>query len=184
MSILDKLKDLPTLYTERLILRRCNRKDIPAMYAVASNPNVTKYVMWNPHASIEATTEFVEGMIAQYAEGTCHAWAICDRETDTFMGLITFTNIRAKHFKGELGYWIGEPYWGKGYMTEALGAVVDYAFNTLGMHRISAGHLVENPASGRVMQKIGMQFEGIRREDTFLDGAFHDIARYAIINEK
>jgi len=183
MSAFEKLKDLPTIETKRLILRKCERKDIPAMYAVASNPNVTKYVMWNPHESIETTMEFVEGMLAQYADGTCHAWAICDRRTDAFMGLISLTSVKEKHRKCELGYWIGESYWGNGYMSEAAGALVDYLFHTLGMHRVSAGHLAENSASGRVMQKIGMRYEGVRREDVYLDGKYHDTVRYAIINK-
>ena len=83
-----------------------------------------------------------------------------------------------------MGYWIGLPYWNNGYCTEAARAVVDFAFTDLGLHRIFAHHLVRNPASGRVMQKIGMRFEGIHRDAIKKWDKYEDIAAYAILADE
>lgn len=81
----------------------------------------------------------------------------------------------------ELGYWIGVPYWNKGYTTEAARALLEYGFNTLGLNRIQARHMTNNPASGRVMQKLGMTYEGTHRQATRRFGEYQDLAVYAIL---
>ncbi|NEP60397.1 MAG: GNAT family N-acetyltransferase, partial [Symploca sp. SIO2G7] len=81
----------------------------------------------------------------------------------------------------ELGYWIGVLYWSKGYCTEAAKAVVQYGFEVIGLHRIQAAHFPHNPASGRVMQKIGMSYEGYRRQHILKWGKFEDLELYGIL---
>lgn len=92
--------------------------------------------------------------------------------------------IKPQHARGELGYWIAATHWGKGYATEAARAFVDYAFFNLSLHRVQAQHLVRNPASGRVMQKLGMQLEGVLRESLRKWDRFEDVACYAIIDNE
>lgn len=84
----------------------------------------------------------------------------------------------------ELGYWVGKPFWGKGYCTEAARELLRYGFETLGINRIQARHMVKNPASGRVMEKIGMKLEGILRQSLFRWDKFEDVAMYSILKEE
>ena len=93
----------------------------------------------------------------------------------------TGLGIDAENANAELGYWIGLPYWGKGYCTEAVQAVVQYGFEVIGLHRIQASHFSDNPASGRVMQKIGMSYEGCRRQHVLKWGKFEDLELYGIL---
>ena len=83
---------------------------------------------------------------------------------------------------GEIGYWVGLPYWNRGYATEASAALLDFGFDVLGLNRILARHITRNPASGRVMQKVGMEFEGISRQHFLARGQFEDVACYAILS--
>jgi [ribosomal protein S5]-alanine N-acetyltransferase len=83
-----------------------------------------------------------------------------------------------------MGYWIGVPYWGRGYCTEAAGALLAHAFGPLGLHRVHATHLTRNPASGRVMQKLGMRHEGRMREHFLKWGVFEDVERYGILDRE
>jgi RimJ/RimL family protein N-acetyltransferase len=100
--------------------------------------------------------------------------------SDGLVGAISLT-IEQKHLRAEAGYWIGLPFWGKGYATEALLTIMDFGFEQLGLHRIYASHFTRNPASGRVMVKAGMQFEGCLRHHVVKWGEFEDIASYSIL---
>jgi RimJ/RimL family protein N-acetyltransferase len=88
------------------------------------------------------------------------------------------------HARAELGYWIGVPFWNRGYCTEATRALVDLGFRSLGLHRIQARHLTRNPASGRVMLTLGMRMEGINRDAMRKHGRFEDLAVYAILADE
>jgi ribosomal-protein-alanine N-acetyltransferase len=96
------------------------------------------------------------------------------------MGLV----IHRSHDSGELGYWIGKPYWGRGYATEAAAAVLDFAFGPLALHRVEATHFTRNPASGRVMEKLGMRLEGVFRDAHRKWGRYEDIAQRAILADE
>jgi ribosomal-protein-alanine N-acetyltransferase len=96
------------------------------------------------------------------------------------MGLV----INQKHESAELGYWIGKPYWGNGYGTEAAKAVLHYGFTVLGLNRIYATHMSRNPASGRVMEKIGMKYEGCSRQHVKKWDVFEDLKMYAILKSE
>ena len=85
---------------------------------------------------------------------------------------------------GELGYWLGVPFWNQGYCTEAALAVVQYGFEVLRLHRIYASHMIRNPASGRIMQKIGMTYEGCQRQHVQKWGVFEDLATYGILQSE
>ena len=183
MAIIDNFINLAEIETERLILRKCNVKNIKQFYKIASNPNVTTWIPWEYHKSIEETTMFVNSLVEGYIKGTCTTWGIYNKKSNMFMGLTSFVHIKEKNFNAEIGYWIGEEYWNQGYTTEAVRAVIRYGFEVLGLHRITAGHFVDNPASGKVMEKAGMVFEGKLKDEAYHRGKFYDINIYAIINE-
>ena len=109
-------------------------------------------------------------------------FAVTLRESGELVGAVGL-GLARDHARAELGYWIGVPYWGRGYATEAARAVVTYAFGELGLNRVFAFHFTNNPASGRVLQKIGMRHEGTRRAHTRKGDAFLDSESYAILRD-
>jgi len=120
---------------------------------------------------------YIDVLLREYAEGRFRTLAIAERESDTLIGGITI-DVHKWFPRGELGYWIAKPYRNKGYMTEAISAVIHYGFSDLGLIRIQAFHSVENPASGRVLEKAGMTYEGTLR----LYNGREDERIYSVIN--
>ncbi|NLK09287.1 MAG: GNAT family N-acetyltransferase [Firmicutes bacterium] len=118
-----------------------------------------------------------------FAEGKIVTLAVTLKPSKILIGSISL-GIERGHNVGELGYWIGKPYWNKGYCTEAARALVDFGFEKVGLNRIQARHLVTNPASGRVMQKLGMQCEGVLRQVVLARGHYKDLALCAILREE
>jgi len=117
---------------------------------------------------------------AEADSGKAIELAIVAREGEALCGSVGL-KLDEKHASGELGYFVGVPYWGRGYGTEAAAALVGYGFEALGLHRVHAGHFAGNEASGRVLQKLGMKREGLLREHLLKDGAFVDIVVYGIL---
>ena len=113
-------------------------------------------------------------------EGTFADFAIVIRQGLALCGAIGLA-IRREHRCAEMGYWIGVPYWGRGYCTEAAGAVLRYGFEVAGLNRIHAVHFGSNPASGRVMQKVGMIYEGRLRQHILKWGVYEDLDVYGIL---
>jgi ribosomal-protein-alanine N-acetyltransferase len=173
-----------TLETKRLILRKYHENDAQAMYTTwASNPNVTRYMRWQPHCSVEETQEIVSEFISHYEKSNYYHWIICLKETDQPIGTIGLFIINEFDELGEFGYCLGEDYWNKGYTTEALNAVFEFAFKKVQFNRIEACHSVNNPASGEVMKKAGMTFEGLARQKYKCSLGFQDANCYAILRE-
>jgi ribosomal-protein-alanine N-acetyltransferase len=149
----------------------------------ASDPEVTKYLFWEPHADIKVT----EGVLANWDKKNAsldyYHWGIVFKETEQIIGTGGIVgSINEKHQSADLGYCISRPYWGQGFASEAIAAMIAYLFNTVGLNRITASHDTENVGSGRVMQKCGMTFEGIQRQAHYcVRRGFYDSACYAIL---
>ena len=173
---------LPILETTRLTLRKIKLEDAEAMYQYASKDDVTKYVLWDSHRSIETTKQFVQMMIDKYEEGN-FAWAIMLKETKEFIGTIDFVMYNEAEKIAEVGYALSDRHWGKGYVSEATKALLDFGFNELQLVRIQARCFADNIGSERVMQKVGMNYEGTMRKAKFAKGKHHDIKMYAILRE-
>jgi len=118
-----------------------------------------------------------------YARGELVNFAIVRRTAPPLLGAIGL-QLNLQHTNAELGYWIGKPYWQAGYCTEAARAVVTYGFESLGLHRIHAFHMTRNPASGRVLQKIGMCHEGCLRQHVNKWEVFEDLALYGLLKSE
>ncbi len=154
-----------TLETERLILRRFSPRDAEDMYRNwASDPEVTRFLTWPCHTSPEGTRALLEQWAEKYADGTYFNWAIEYRRSRQAIGSIAVGKLNEEIGSAELGYCIGREYWGQGIMPEALTAVMHFLFEDAGFNRISACHDVNNPRSGRVMEKAGMRYEGTLRQ--------------------
>ena len=174
---------LPVLETDRLILRSMRMSDARDLYAYASDPQVSQTVLWDAHQSIFQSRRFLRAAIWQYRRGLPASFAITLRDSGRMIGTIGFMWVNTDHKSAEVGYSLSRAYWNQGYMTEALRAVIDYSFQTLGIHRIGAQHETDNEASGAVMRKCGMQKEGTLRGRLYNKGKYVDVNVYAILRE-
>ena len=172
------------LETKRLILRPFIQEDASAMYRNwASNQLVTKYLTWPIHASEEATKSLLKDWVQCYSQADYYQWAIELKELGEVIGSLAVVGIQEDIGEAEIGYCIGSEWWGKGIMPEAAMAVIQYLFEKVGFQRISACHDKNNPQSGRVMQKIGMQYEGTMRKADRNNQGIIDKVVYAILKE-
>ncbi|MBD2259537.1 GNAT family N-acetyltransferase [Pseudanabaena sp. FACHB-2040] len=170
----------PTLGAERLILRPFTLADAPDVQRLAGEWDIAARTLVIPHPYPDGLAEqWIRSHPKDFAAGNSVTFAIALLD-NTLCGAIGLGLVPENQL-AELGYWIGKPYWGNGYCTEAAKALLKLGFNDLGLNRIQATHYTDNPASGRVMQKIGMAYEGCRRQHTFRWGEFKDIKLYGIL---
>ena len=148
-----------TIETKRLILRRFTPDDAESMYRNwASDPEVTRYLTWPPHASIDATRALLEDWASHYTEGNYLHWAIVLKALGEPIGSIAVVRLDEEANQGEVGYCIGKAWWRQGIMSEALGAVIGELFDHVGLSAVTARHDPRNPHSGAVMRKCGMTY--------------------------
>ncbi|MCL2203731.1 MAG: GNAT family N-acetyltransferase [Defluviitaleaceae bacterium] len=184
-------KGTVTLETEKLILRRFIISDLePMFYNVWSNYNVLKWTNYEPMNSIEDVLYpnkiFTEKWFAKYDNLDYYNWAIQLKSTNGLIGRVRggwLNKMDERIGQIELAYELGENWWGQGIMTEAVKRVIDFFFTEIGYNRVYAGHASENPASGRVMKKCGMTYEGTLRQGCIQQGRLYDEMRYAILVE-
>lgn len=166
------------LTTERLILRPLTVDDAPTVERYAGAYEVALNTLRIPHPYPAGAA--AEWIASHTQSANAHVFAQTLRETGEMIGSIGL-HMDLNHDSAEIGYWLGVPFWGKGYVTEAARAVVGWAFATLPLNRIHAGHFTRNPASGRVLQKLGMKHEGTHRQSIKKWGEYLDIEMYAIL---
>ena len=148
------------LETKRLLFRPWKDEDAEALFKYASDPAVGSAAGWPPHESVEESLRVIREIFSND-----HTWALVLKKTGEPIGCMGFypyfeSNIHIAENEAEIGYWIGKPYWNKGLCTEALRAMVDWCFNTAGFQTLWSDFFVDNPASGRVMQKCGFRDTG------------------------
>lgn len=177
-------KGNPTLETERLILRKLTMDDAEDIFAYSSDPEVTAYMLWDTHVTIDDSKKFIRFTLDRYEKDEAGEWGIILEETGRLIGCAGFAWMDMKNRRAEIGYVLGKPYWGKGYMPEAALRMLAFAFEDMGLNRIECHHLLPNEKSGRVMQKLGMTYEGTAREQTFAKGRFWDVKQYAILKSE
>lgn len=175
---------LPTLQTERLILRPFVADDAAAVTALVSPREIALNTLSIPHPYDRSMAEAWLGTLdGAFERGESLTLAVTLREGATLIGCIGLS-LNRMHHRAELGYWTGMDYWRQGYCTEAAAAVVRHAFETLGLHRVFAHHMSRNPASGRVMQKIGMRHEGTLRGHVLKWGVHEDLELYGLMRDE
>ena len=176
----------PRIKTQRLILRPVNENDIEGIFSYASNPNVAEYTLWQPHQSIGDTREFFETyVLAKYSEKELEPLAISLKENvDQIIGTVgCFWNSKQSKVM-ELAYALSEEFWSQGIVTEAAKGIMDYSFQELDVNRIFARFKSENIASGKVMEKLGMTYEGCHRGEIYNDDRFWDMKYYSILRSE
>lgn len=172
------------LKTERLILRPFKESDARAMFENwASDPEVAKYLTWTPHKSVEETHALLKLWEEESKQPNVYHWAI-ELEGE-LVGDINMVNVNEQSERGITGYCLSRKHWGKGIMTEAYAEVLRFLFEEVGFYRIEATHAACNPASGRVMEKCGLLYEGTFRKKFRLlsTGEWVDIVQRAILRE-
>ena len=172
---------MPRLETERLILRRITMRDAPDVFAYSRDEEVARYVLWSAQKSLREAKDFCRFEQRRYRSDEPSSWGIVLAETGRLVGTIGYMEYDADHACVEVGYSLARELWNKGYMTEALSRVIDYTFETMDVNRIEAQHELENPSSGRVMEKCGMRKEGVLRQRLYNKGRYVDVALYAIL---
>ena len=182
-EVREVLKDLPTLETERLILRKMVLNDAEAVFAYASNSEVSRYTLWETHRSIEDSRAFLEFATQKYENGGEPDWDIVYRGNGCLVGACGLVNWEAEHARAEVGFVLSREYWGRGLMSEAVRAILRFGFERMNLNRIEARCIAENAASARVMEKAGMVYEGTLRQREYIKGAYRDIKLYAILKK-
>ena len=175
-----------TLETDRLILRKFTMDDVNDVFKnYGSDPNVTKYLSWKTHESIEDAKVSVEYFMSSYKDNGYH-WAVVLKDINEVIGDIKVHTIDKRNNICEIGYQYGSKFWGNGYATEALKIVIEFLFNECEFHLIEARHRSSNPASGKVMEKAGMTKDVVlknRRYNKYTD-SYEDLVIYSNINNK
>lgn len=174
---------IPTLETRRLVLRPFDPSDAPVVQRLAGAREVALPTQNIPHPYEDGVAEkWIASHGPAWDAGRYLTLAIT-ASGEGVVGAVGL-HITKEHRRGELGYWVGVPFWNRGYATEAAGALVGFGFEDLDLNRIQARHMTFNAASGRVMEKLGMKLEGIQRQAVLVRGAFEDIALYAILRAR
>ena len=175
-------KGTTSLETPRLVLRKACREDAaPMFHNWASDPEVTKYLTWPAHESISVSEWVLGSWLKEYEKQNYYQWMIVLKELGQPIGSISVVQLHENIEEVEVGYCIGKAWWHRGIMSEALGAVINILFEEVGMNRITARHDTNNPNSGAVMRKCGMQYEGTLRSADRNNQGICDAAVYAIL---
>lgn len=170
-----------TIETTRLTLRRLKLTDAEMMFSNwTSDDNVTRFLRWNAHKTIDDAKRMIQQWTNNYPDDSTYYWGIYLKDGE-MIGSIGVTIISEHDFNGSLGYKLGSRWWNQGYASEAARAVIDYMFRNTDIERIDAFSSIENFASGKVMEKIGMQHEGLLRHYYKTRDGFHDCCLYGII---
>ncbi|HHV60912.1 MAG TPA: GNAT family N-acetyltransferase [Clostridiaceae bacterium] len=175
-----------TIETDRLILRKFMMGDAQNMFDNWANDHqVTKYLQWKPHENIEVTKNILENWVKSYEQPDRYNWGIVYKENMQVIGSIAIVSFSNMHEWCEIGYCLSRNYWNTGIMTEALKVVIKFCFTKIGFNRVQAFHHVENTASGKVMLKAGMKYEGrLRQYHVNTQGVFVDCDMYSILKDE
>ncbi len=174
----------PLLHGKQLTLRPFSLSDAPRVQLLAGAEAIAETTLNIPHPYLDGMAEaWIGNQPMSYLMGDSVTWAVCLRESGLLIGAIGII-LRAQDSRGEMGYWIGHEFWGRGYCTEAAALLMDFFFRNINLNRIHATHFVNNPASGRVMQKLGMTQEGVLRHHARKNKEWVDLVFYGILREE
>lgn len=178
-------KGTPMIETKRLILRKIEMNDARRMFDyIFSDRRVMDNLIKGPHKEISETIDRLTEITNHYvSENFCY-WGIEMKESGELIGTIDLYNIDDGTENCEVGYNIGFNWWNQGYGSEALHAIIEFAFRFMNIHKISATHNIDNPASGRIMLKVGMKREGIIRHMIRKNNHYKDCGIYGILQQE
>ena len=169
------------LRTTRLLLRRVKESDDKDMFEYTSNHEVTRFLSWNPHADIAQAKEYIAHLILEYDMSDRYAWAIEKCDSRKFIGIVRIFDVSYANKRGELSYILNPDFQGKGLAIEAIKAVIEFCFTKIGLNRIQAKCTSDNVQSERVIQRLGMIYEGMLKEFWINKGSPSDAKLFALL---
>jgi [ribosomal protein S5]-alanine N-acetyltransferase len=174
----------PTLHTARLVLDAFEPDDAVELQRLAGDREIADTTLAIPHPyELDHALAWIGNQRKETARGRAANFAIRLSAGSPIIGSAGLRDIDAEHLQAELGFWIGREWWGHGYAREAAAAVIRFGFETLGLNRICAHHMLRNPASGKVLQHVGMLREGVLRQRVRKWGIHEDVVLYAILRD-
>lgn len=175
--------NLPTLQTDRLILRKLEYSDQKDIFEYAQNPSVSKYLVWYPHKTEIDSLSFLNLVYDCYNHNKPAPWGISLKERNKIIGTAGFISLDKVNHKAELGFALSEDYWNRGLISEACKIIIKFGFQDLKLNRIEARCMVENLASAKVLEKLGFIFEGIMRKQIFIKEEYWDMKIYSLLRD-
>ncbi len=171
----------PILESERLVFRKLTDTDAPEILELRGNPETMKFIPRPLVTDIEGALAHIKMINDKIDENIDINWAVTEKGSDKCIGLMGFYRTQPEHFRTELGYMIVREHWGKGYVTEAVKTLLDFAFNNLNFHSIVAVIDSRHAASERVLQKVGFVKEAHFKEDFYYNNEFTDTVMYGLL---
>jgi RimJ/RimL family protein N-acetyltransferase len=175
---------LPVITTSRIILRWISEDDIDGLYEVFSNPEVMRYWSHTPLSNREAAAQLQREIAEGNENGSMFKWGLALRESNSVIGTTTLFNLNLDNGRAEIGYAMGRAHWGKGYMNEALQALVSHAFEVMNLRRLEADVDPRNAASIRTLERLGFQREGFLRERWHVNGEIQHAFFYGLLRRE
>jgi len=185
---------IPVLRSRRLTLRAMRVSDAHDMYEYSKDPSVTRYLLWEEHSDEDCTRRHLKRVAKSYKRGNYYDWAIvynggsCDAGISEYRGRMIgtcgFASLDFENECGEIGYVLNAAVWGHGIAAEAAREVIRFGFEELGLARIEARYMIGNGASRRVMEKLGMKYEGTHFSQLLVKSRRRDIGICAILKEE
>jgi len=170
----------PELNSDLVRMRPLDTVDIPAVQRLAAAEEIARNTFVPHPYPPDGAEEFVQHAREGWRKDEAYVFAIMEKASEEFAGCMGI-HPEPAHHRAVVGYWIGLPFWGRGLATAALRLIIQFGFETLQLNRIAAGHFPQNPASGRVMQKANMRYEGTLRGSLLHRDEYRDEIRYAIL---
>jgi [ribosomal protein S5]-alanine N-acetyltransferase len=183
MDLKSLFTPFPTLTTPRLLLRALRLNDLDDLYTYASDPEIDRYTPWVHYTSLDEARADLDEFITAYQKDGIGAFGIEHRIDQKLIGILTFSPPHPRNHRSEFGYTIARAYWGQGFATEAAAEFVRFAFEQMGLVRIEAVVLPDHIASARVLEKVGLQYEGLLHNYQVWSGVPCDLKIYAIVRE-
>lgn len=184
MGTIFDFEVFPHIETPRLILRELQREDAGAVFRIFSDPEVMKYYDMDIFTSIEQAEALIERQRHRFEQKERFRWGIVLKDSAAIIGTGGYVAWNRMWYNAELGYDLARPYWGQGMMSEAVRAMIQFGFEHMSLNRIEAEVMPENSASIRLLHKLGFQQEGVLRERSFWQGAFHDLVMLALLKKE
>ena len=173
---------MPQLATERLVLRPIRREhDLAALYSLFADVKVARYTDTGPFTSVSEAVEVMDWIEQIYQEQRGMRWAITIKDGDVLVGTCGFNVWERRNNVAEIGYDLAHRCWGRGLMTEALTAMIEFGFREMALHRVEADVTVGNDASARVLEKLGFHEEGLLRQRGYWRGEYHDLRFFGLL---
>ena len=171
------------LETKRLTLSKLSKNDIPLIHELNSREDVARYNTLGIPDSLETTAKYLEPIIlaGHFDAPRMYSWALRTKEDQQFIGELGMSLFAERFKRAEIYYNLLPEFWGKGYASEAVEGLLNFGFNTLKLHRIEAGVATENERSIKLLERLGMQYEGRHRKILPINGEWKDNFHYAML---